>query len=694
MFEDKNKKIIEAQRKAELARKEELKNALKISEIQMPSNPVPREIAKYTSQYSTFLEEIKQRPVSWYEKACAISEKYISIKPGPEMKGKLEDELKAGYTNATPSGVLSFAALATIGMLALVIFGLVVMDIGLVIGMFGMFAVAGTFYYFFNYPSTRAKSVGIKMSADSVLAILYMIIYMRSSPNLEGAIKFAAQNLSGPLAWDLRKLLWDIETGMYSSADSALVDYIARWKNKNREFSESLAMLRNSAVDPVRREMIYEETLNKILSGTKERAKHYASDLRMPMTLIYAMGVLLPVMGLILFPVIMIFIADAVKPSFIAFGYDILLPAFLYFMVNYLLSSKPPTFSPPDISKAKGVPPMGKVSMSGKFLPILPLALLVSIPLLMLGFMGVYIEESFDAVNYSLLIVAGLSMAIISYAFLDSFQKIKIRNDIERIEDEFATALFQFGNAISGGVPLESAIDKTKENLKGLKIADMFDIISLNMKKFGYTFEEAIFNKEVGAIWYYPSNLIQSIMQTVIQSARKNIKSAASSMVVISRYLKGVHDVREEIRDILGETTSSMKFLAMFLAPMVSGITVTLAIIIMRILQNLGSAMSDIMASAGSASSYQTMFVIPWAMSGTMPVAPPVFQLIVGIYMLETGILLSVFLNGISYGDDPVGMRRNLWTTLLFAIMIYVASWFMTYSMFGSTIEQLLTPMT
>jgi hypothetical protein len=62
--------------KGELARKEELKNALKISENTDAIESVPREIAKYTSHID-ILEEIKQRPVSWYEKACAISEKYI-----------------------------------------------------------------------------------------------------------------------------------------------------------------------------------------------------------------------------------------------------------------------------------------------------------------------------------------------------------------------------------------------------------------------------------------------------------------------------------------------------------------------------------------------------------------------------------------------------------------------------------------
>jgi hypothetical protein len=563
----------------------------------------------------------------------------------------------------------------------------------MVFGIFGSMTVLGVFWYFYNYPNARAKSMGIKMSANSVLAILYMIIYMKSSPNLEGAIKFAAQNLEGPLAWDLRKLLWDMETGKYASADYALVDYVFKWKNKNREFAEALNLLRGSVVEASRRDMVYDETLNVILNGTRDRARHYASDLRMPITLIYAMGVLLPVMGLVLFPIILIFIADYVKPSFVFFGYDVLLPVFLYFIVNHLLSSKPPTFSPPDISRAKGVPPMGKFNLTGRSLPILPISLLIAVPFLLLGWYGFSNEDAYTSVNFSLLVNLGIALTFISYSFLDSYPKMRVRRDIERIEDEFATALFQLGNAISGGAPLESAIDKARENLKELKIADMFEIVSLNMKKFGYTFEEAMFNKNVGAIWYYPSKLIHSIMQTVIQSAKKNIRSAASSMIVISRYLKDVHEVREEIDEILGETTSSMKFLAMFLAPMVSGVTVTLAVVILQILQKLGIAMQNITTAAGNLNSYQTFFLVPWAMGGTLPITAPAFQLIVGIYMIETGVLLTIFLNGIAYGEDPVGLRNSLWMTLLFSTLIYIISWIVTYSMFGGTMSGILNPL-
>lgn len=686
---NKKKRIEEARKKAEIVKKAQIKKALKATEIQLPTG---EKFLPYPSEYVTFLEELQQKPSTLYEKACKFAEKYFPINPGFKTAAKIDESLKASYTNATPKGAYSLTFLVSLIFLLIVSFAVLFLDIGLVFSLFGYVTVFIVFWYLYHNPSYRAKSMGIKMSADSVLAILYMVIYMRGSPNLEGAVKFASQNLEGPLAWDLRKLLWDIETGKHASADSALVDYVFKWKEKNKEFAEALNILRGYAVESSRREAVFDETINVILNGTRERAKHYASDLRMPMTLIYAIGILLPVMGLVLFPVILIFIAESVKPAFVFFAYNIALPAILYFIVNHILSTKPPTFSPPDISKAKGVPPMGKFYLGIKLIWILPISLGIIIPFLVLGFYGLSDPDVYLSVNYSILIITGIAAAFVSYAFLDSYQKIKVRKDIEKIEDEFAIALFQLGNTISGGMPLEIAIDKARENLKEMKISEMFEIISLNMKKFGYTFEQALFDKEVGALWYYPSKLIHSIMQTVIQSSKKSIKTAANSMVTISKYLKGVHDVKEEIEEILGETITGMKFLAMFLAPLVSGVTVTLAVIILQILTQLGSAMKNLMGSASGANAYQSLLLVPWAMGGELPITPPVFQMIVGIYMIETAILLAIFVNGVKYGDDPVGVRENIWTIVLVGIIMYVLSWLLTYSMFGDTISQLLNP--
>ncbi len=686
----KNKKIAETLLKAEESKRLELQKALKVSEIKLPEK---KEFYPYPQEYIKFLEEVRIKPKTFYERACFFAQGLFPLEPDMNSRRKILADSKAAYLNVNPKGVFSLAILVSLFILVVVMFSLIFLNIGLTFGMFGFMAVLGAFWYLYTYPSTKAKAMSVMMSSDAVLAVLYMVIYMRASPNLEGAVKFASQNLDSPLGWDLRKMLWDIEVGTYSSADEALVNYITKWKDRNKEFAEALNLLRNSAIESERREMVYDETIDVILNGTRERARHYASDLRMPMTLIYAMGILLPVMGLVLFPIVLIFISDKVKPEFVVFGYDILLPAVLYFIVSHILSTKPSTFSPPDISKAKNVPPMGKFSLGGALIPIWPLALLISMPFILFGIAGISNPDVYSSVSFSIVTVFGLALTISAYAFLDSYQKIKVRNDIEKIENEFTIALFQLGNIIAGGTPIEQAIDKVRGNLKELKIAEMFEIISLNIKKFGYTFEQALFDKEVGAIWFYPSNLIRSIMQTIIESSKKSVKTAASSMVVISRYLKGVHEVKEEIEDILGETTTSMKFLAMFLTPMVAGVTVTLAVIILRILESLGSAMKNIMGAAGGGMNVaQSMLLIPWAMGGTMPITPSGFQLIVGIYMIETAVLLSMFLNGIKYGEDPVGMRQNMWSILLIGIILYIISWVVTYSMFGNAIEGLLTP--
>ncbi len=682
----------EAEKKAEEIRRQQIEKVLK--EIQ-PGLEIPKEMKfqPYSFDYSEFLKEIKHQPSTLYEKSCAIAEKILRIKPDEKGRAKLEENIKTAYLNVSPAGVTSFSFLTLIIFLLLGTLTIVFASDTL----FTMFLLAfglGLTYYLYNYPASHARAIQVKMSSDIVLAVLYMVIYMRNSPNMEGAVKFAADNLTGPLAWDLKKLMWDVEVGVHSSVDSALAAYLVKWKDQNKEFAEALHLLRNSTAESdFRRGAMLDEAISVILDGTRERMKHYAQGLRMPVMLIHAMGVLLPVMGLVMFPIVVIFMADVIKPIFIFIGYDILLPLFLFWYMNYILQTKPTTFSQPDVSQAKGIPPMGKYFMFGRNVWILPLALLVGIPLTLFGFSGFSQTEVEASVAYSILIIFGISLGITVYCILDSSQKIKVRKDIERIEDEFSEALFQLGNQVAGGVPIEVAVDKAHENLKNMRIADLFLTVSMNMKKLGFTFEQALFDKEYGAIWNYPSRLIRSIMQTVIQSAEKGVRTASMSMLTVSRYLKGMHEVKEEINEILGETVTSMKFMAMFLAPLIAGVTVTMAVIIIQILASLTAQLSTLMGESAALGSMQGMLLFTWGGGGEgVPITPSAFQLVVGLYMIETALLLSLFLNRIQYGEDAVGLRSTIASTLLFGVIIYIASWFVTYTMFGAPIKSLLTP--
>jgi hypothetical protein len=684
----KRKKEKELEKRAERIRRERIR---KVLEAVKPELRIEKYFtsAFYTSDYYQFLKEVRKEPTTLYEKLCAGAERIVKIKPDAKTKEKLENEIMTAYLNVTPEGVLSLASLS---LLAFLVLSLSFLLLGFMnFGIFLLFAGILIFFYLYNYPAMLSRSIEVKMGSDVVLAILYMVIYMRTSPNLEGAIKFAAENLSGPLAWDLKKLLWDLEVGKYPSLQIALASYLTKWKDKNKDFVEAMYLLKAATGESKQRQlMLLDEAMNIILNGTREKMKHYAQMLRLPVMLVHAMGVLLPVIGLVMFPIVVIFMADIIKPIFLFIGYDIILPLFLFWYMSHILRTKPATFSQPDLSEVKGIPPIGKVKLFGRNISILPISFLISFPFITFGFVG-FGKEIGIAVAHSVMIILGISLAIIIYCWLDSYRKIKVRNDIERIEDEFSEALFQLGNQIAGGRPIETAIDNARENLRNLKISDLLLHASINMKKLGMTFEQALFDREVGAIWYYPSRLIRSVFQVIIESSKKSVQVASLTMLTISRYLKGVHDVKEEISDILGETLTSMKFLAMFLAPLIAGVVVTMAIIIIQILFSLSMQISGITAQAGSV---QALLLFGWSQGGKgIPIAPELFQLIVGIYMIETALLLSFFINRLEYGEDAIGLRDTIAKILFFATFIYIAAWWITFSAFAEPIKALLMPL-
>lgn len=61
------------------------------------------------------------------------------------------------------------------------------------------------FYYLYSLPFSIATTFRIKAASEMVLGVLYMSIAMKVIPNLEYAIKFAGENLTGPLARDFKK---------------------------------------------------------------------------------------------------------------------------------------------------------------------------------------------------------------------------------------------------------------------------------------------------------------------------------------------------------------------------------------------------------------------------------------------------------------------------------------------------------
>lgn len=279
-------------------------------------------------------------------------------------------------------------------------------------------------------------------------------------------------------------------------------------------------------------------------------------------------------------------------------------------------------------------------------------------------------------------ITMGVSVGLGTYFALLAKPRIKVRNETRAIENEFSEALFQLGNQVSAGRPIEVSIEQSMDRIGNLKIKDLFQRALDNMKSLGMTFQQAFFDKQFGAVKYYPSKMIKSIMNTIIESSRKGVETAAAAMITVSHYLKNVHDTQEEVTGDLNETVNSLKFQVFFLSPMVSGIIVTMAIIIIRILEQLSVKIGELPSTSAGA--------LPFISNFAPQITPLEFVLIVGVYLIETSFILSIFINSIENGEDKISYYHNLGNTLIIGHIVFVVILFVTLAMFTPLIASVV----
>ncbi len=657
-----------------------------------------RRIPVITTREFRKFKEVEKRPLSWYEKLAQTAGKIVDLTPSEDMGKKLQNAINFADLRITPNNVMSLF------VMSIIVFGILGgMSIGLfgvpVLGAIGIIAVGALVgYYLYIYPVNLIKELRVRASSQVILAVLYMVVSMRISPNLERSLRFAAANISGALAVDMRKLIWDMDMRRYASAWEAIDTYIVKWKPENEEFAEALRLIRDSTTQiPERAKTILDEALNVVLDGTKTRMKHYAMELKTPVMAIHMMGIILPVLGTIMAPLAAVFMADAAKPEYFILGYDIALPAVLIWFINNTLRKRPSSFSAVGLEKHPDLPKKGNFFMGGKQYSAILVGLIVGIgiaipgviffiqnPEFILSGLAEREVEMFSLVMSSMVIM-GVSFGLGAYFFLANFQKLKVQDKIASVESEFELALFQLGNRIAGGVPTEVAIETAIDDVKDLEIANLFRRTLNNIRNLGMTFEMAMFDSQYGAINYYPSRLIKNVMRAVVDTAKKGVTYASESMLRIAKYLKNIRETEEYMKELLEESSSSMKFQGYFLTPLITGLIVSMADIIIMVLARLGNYLDQLSGGAEEGLGLGNFSMIFGSTEATM--APELFQFIIGFYLIEILIILAIFLTKIGRGEDKTFQWYTAAKMLFIGVVFYVLVSTAASMIFGDLIK-------
>lgn len=709
-----------------------------------------------STDYDNFRVQYLPQHLSWYERACNFSEKILKVAPDPKNIAKIQESIDVCHLKVTPTGTTSLAMVVpAVIILASLLLGWM-LPYALTGGefssfffvIFGLIAAVSVMIPFQKMVHTFAANWRIKASNQMVLCTFYIVTYMRHTSNLELAIDFAAEHLSPPLSIDLKKIIWNIETEKYDSVKESLDAYLASWRNYNMEFIESMHLIESSLYESAesRRVNALDKSLQVMLDETYEKMLHYAHNLQGPLTTLHMMGVILPILGLVILPMVVSFMSE-VKWYHLFMLYNVALPLGVFYLGKNILSSRPTGYGSTDIADDNPefrkyryiIIKLGKqeLRLNPMYFSILIFTVLFIIgtsPIILwniaggtngsgdcvdytLGSEGVKARcdiEDVNSIKFSLLEYRdvidsetkektgkkmgpfGLGASILSLAIPLSFglgfglwyrlrskNVIKIRKKAKQLEKEFASALFQLGNRLGDGYPAEIAFQKVASVMEGTISGKFFELVNINIQKSGMGVEKAIFDPHNGALISYPSNLIESSMKVLIQSSKKGPLIASQALINVSEYIKQMHRVDERLRDLMADIISSMQSQIKFLTPAIAGIVIGITAMITQIIGTLTLRLGSLTAETGGAGGAGMGAGSSFIDSMSGGIPTFFFQIVVGLYVVQIIYILTILVNGIQNGADKLNERYMLGNNLIKSTITYVVIAFVVIMLFS-----------
>lgn len=527
------------------------------------------------------------------------------------------------------------------------------------------------FGFIASYPEILANRLRAKSIGRTPEAINYLIMSMRQNPSLNKAVAFAAENSEEPISSSMKKVQWDIYMRKHQSIEEAFREFAYEWGYWNEDFKRSLYAIKSSTLE--RTDDGLNRALDKandiILEGTRRQIEKFAASLSGPTTILFALGILLPMVIGAMLP--MMSISVPANPQEMAGGQiqgmnqtatqtapenmpiiilvmDVLFPFVTFVYAYHILGKRPGTSSPPRV----------KSRFSQKqHRAIIATSIVICI---ILGVLGLPIlREKFGLIGTligSLPILWAFGLSLGYYCLSTSAWQKKRRDEIKKMEDEFPDALFQLGSRIAEGEPLERALKKTSQAMKGTSIAELFAKIAYGLQVTRGTLNEVLFGKN-GVLNDVPSRTIHATMKSVVEIVKKDAFTAGQTIVNISNYLRDMKKVEHDIRTQLSQTVDMMKTTGMLFAPLVMGITAALYVLLSEEFSKMPNA--------------------------TPMIPNDIFFLILGFYLAFVVIITMFFTTGIEHGEDRVQLKYSIGTALPVAVIIYTLAVIMGQIMIG-----------
>lgn len=595
-----------------------------------------------------------------FEKYCHLAHKYFGnfakdFKPSKELINSMEfTGIKIGpkeiYALAVASLILPLAFILFLFIISIIISGFNLSYI--LIFLILLLLPAVLFYYIRDYPILAANTEKARAVSYIPEIVSYLVMSLRINPNIEKAIKYTADHSKGEFEKVLKKMMYGIRTGEYS-AERGLVMLGEEWGDASPEFKRAMRLIVASTSERTedRRQDTLDKATDVLLKGLSERTGDAARALQTPVMMVFTFGVILPLIFIALIPLAS-FMDFSVGAPVIALMYIIILPVILYIAINFIVSTRPATIPPVDIPKSE----YPKFTM---LYPIVIIGILIASP----GILYLFGIKIIDLGALSITpIILGISIVLSAYFLGTSYKIKKIRDEISEMEGEFSETVYQLGVILSEGRSLEDAMVRIKDMSKGAKSAEIFSIAANNVRLFNMGLESAFFDSKAGSAKKVFSDIIKSSLETIIAISNRGSSVIAAALFRMSEHIKNMRSVDAEIKKTIGDVVSSMQVIAGVVGPLVGGMVSSMSTV-------LSGVMKETMSPEGSSS-----FLGIGGQAPVEPISPEIITIIIGIYIIETTLILVSFSDDLVYGGDEVMKKYHLGISLPIATLVFIIS--------------------
>ncbi|MFZ2456248.1 MAG: hypothetical protein WAX07_07215 [Candidatus Altiarchaeia archaeon] len=593
----------------------------------------------------------------------------VDIAPDKSIDDALEF-IKMGLTSAEIKLFAYFSCFVLIFLSLLVSVFALIIGFGsatMYVAMTGILSSVAVMSLIKYYPKKLMAFEKMNAIGYAPRLIAYLVITLKEDPNLEKAVKFAAENGEDHMSEDLRRLLWNTWAGKHNSVDEALPLLGNQWAEHVKGLRDALYAIRSSQVEKYehRRLDTLDRALRDLLENIKSRFNEFAQSLQLPIMFLFMFGVMIPLVMILFIPVMSMMGFSLGTPVGVG-TLLLLLVVGVFILSEYILSKRPVSFSSISVPKDyPGLTTPGKVKILNNEISIYKFAVWITI------LFSIFSAPYFIGVEHPLVeqwgtypLVLGLFAGAWAFFWSDTVERIKIRNMMQQAEEDCIESCFHIGNRLMSGMPPEEALARVSEMLSGpgsskSYLGIMLDNTVKNIKYMNMDMKSAFFDPDRGSLKDVHSGLIRGLFGLFANSMERGVDAAAQTLIHSAQHFRDIRKVEENLREALSNTTSMTKISCVVIAPVLCGLSVTLTEVFIIILHKATAKMQE--ASVDG---------LTMVLMEEPALRPDVMTVMLGVYTLLLLLVLMRFTTILEYGDDEVRINYEISRAIPKAVII------------------------